>query len=75
MEHLFVGRGCDKTKLKQTMQDAFFSSDLNMNNKLFETIMKVKQLDENIHKTRWVSWKKFCDEEGLGVFKKPRVPR
>ena len=35
-----------------------------MNNKLFETIMKVTLLDENIQETRWASWKKFCGEEG-----------
>ena len=41
------GSGCNKTKLKQAVQDAFFSNDMNFDNSLFCMVAKLDWSEAN----------------------------
>ena len=48
------GWGCNKTKLKQAVQDAFFSNSMNFDNSLFRMLAKVSWREENNNDAHWV---------------------
>ena len=58
------GLGSNKTTLKQFMQNMYWESGCDVGNELFRLVMKQQNLEMQNEDACWVSWKKFCDEEG-----------
>ena len=66
------GLGSNKVKLKQFMQQMYWDSGCDVGNELFRLVVKQTNLEMQNEDALWVSWKKFCDEEGEAEAKEMR---
>ena len=69
------GLRSNKVKLKQFMQQMYWDSGCDVGNELFRLVVKQTNLEMQNEDALWVSWKKFCDEEGEAEAKEMRENR
>jgi hypothetical protein len=55
------------------MQQMYWGSGCDVGNELFKLVVKQKSLEMQNEDALWVSWKRFCDEEGEAEAKQMKV--